>query len=306
MRLQISHVTTYAYRIPVEILPHRMMLSPRGSHALRVISAEIGCEPTPALEWTQDVFGNLIATASFLHPAERLVITNRMVVEQTASAWPIFAIAPYAHRFPFDYSRDDRKDLGALLVPEHTDPDGRLAAWASALVHGADTDTLSLLKDVNAAAGHGITYVMREELGTQSPQETLDLGSGSCRDLATLFIEAARHLGFAARAVSGYLFDAPISIDLPDRSNQHGATHAWAEVYLPGAGWIAFDPTNGRMGEAHLVPVAVGRNIAQLSPVNGRYVGTADAFLGMTVDVTVSVANQTADLGRKDGPWKFV
>jgi transglutaminase-like putative cysteine protease len=143
-------------------------------------------------------------------------------------------------------------------------------------------------------------------LGTQSPQETLDLGSGSCRDLATLFIEAVRHLGFAARAVSGYLFDAPISIDLPDRSNQHGATHAWAEVYLPGAGWIAFDPTNGRMGEAHLVPVAVGRNIAQLSPVNGRYVGTADAFLGMTVDVTVSVAIHTADLGRKDGPWKFV
>jgi transglutaminase-like putative cysteine protease len=297
MRLQISHVTTYGYRIPVEILPHRIMLHPRGSHVLRVITAEISCEPTPALEWTHDVFGNLIATASFPHPVERLVITNRIVVEQTASAWPVFAIAPHAQSYPFDYSCDDRKDLGALVVPEHADPDGRFATWASALVHSTDTDTLSLLKDVNAAAGYGVTYVTREELGTQSPQETLDLGSGSCRDLATLFIEAVRHLGFAARSVSGYVFDAPISHELPDRSNQHGATHAWAEVYLPGAGWIAFDPTNGHMGEAHLVPVAVGRNIAQLSPVNGRYIGAADAFLGMTVDIAVLVANQTADRG---------
>jgi transglutaminase-like putative cysteine protease len=304
MRLQISHVTTYVYRNPVEILPHRMMLSPRGSHALRVISAEITCDPTPALEWTQDVFGNLIATASFRHAAERLVITNRIVVEQAASAWPIFAIEPHAQRHPFDYSCDDRKDLGALVVPEHADPDGRLATWASALVHGTDTDTLSLLKDVNAAAGYGITYVTREKLGTQSPQETLDLGSGSCRDLATLFIEAARHLGFAARAVSGYLLDAPISDDLSNVNDQHGATHAWAEVYLPGAGWIAFDPTNGRMGEAHLVPVVVGRNVAQLSPVDGRYVGTADAFLDMTIEVTVSSTRQSADLDSKDPSWK--
>ena len=304
MRLQISHVTTYVYRNPVEILPHRMMLSPRGSHALRVISAEITCDPTPALEWTQDVFGNLIATASFSYPVERLVITNRIVVEQTASAWPVFPIAPHAQSYPFDYSCDDRKDLGALVVPEHADPDGRLVTWASALVHGTDTDTLSLLKDVNAAAGYGITYVTRDKLGTQSPQETLDLGSGSCRDLATLFIEAARHLGFAARAVSGYLLDAPISDDLPNVDDQHGATHAWAEVYLPGAGWIAFDPTNGRMGEAHLVPVVVGRNIAQLSPVDGRYVGTADAFLDMTVEVTVSSTRQSADLNLKDWSWK--
>jgi transglutaminase-like putative cysteine protease len=304
MRLQISHVTTYVYRNPVEILPHRMMLSPRGSHALRVISAEITCDPTPALEWTQDVFGNLIATASFRHAAERLVITNRIVVEQAASAWPIFAIEPHAQRHPFDYSCDDRKDLGALVVPEHADPDGRLATWASALVHGTDTDTLSLLKDVNAAAGYGITYVTREKLGTQSPQETLDLGSGSCRDLATLFIEAARHLGFAARAVSGYLLAAPISDDLSNVNDQHGATHAWAEVYLPGAGWIAFDPTNGRMGEAHLVPVVVGRNVAQLSPVDGRYVGTADAFLDMTIEVTVSSTRQSADLDSKDPSWK--
>lgn len=291
MRLQILHVTTYGYGGPVELLAHRMMLTPRSSHALRLISADLSCEPAVELEWTQDVFGNLIATASFPHPSERLAITNRVIVDQTAAAWPILKIAPHAHRYPFDYSHEERTDLGALLVPEYEDLDGRLAVWAHAQVLGADTDTLSLLQDVNAAARIGMTYVTREEVGTQSPQETLDLASGSCRDLATLFIEAVRHLGFGARAVSGYLFDPPILGKPAQAGSQHGATHAWAEVYLPCAGWVAFDPTNGRMGEAHLVPVAVGRSIAQLSPIDGRYVGAADAFLGMTVEVTVSTTN---------------
>lgn len=293
MRLHILHVTSYDYRAPVELLAHRMMLCPRGSHTLRLVSADLRCEPAAEIEWTQDVFDNLIATASFPDPAERLVITNRVVVEQSAAAWPILNIAPHAHRHPFDYSHEERTDLGALLEPEHADPDDRLAAWARAQVLGADTDTLSLLQDVNAAARIGISYVTREEAGTQAPLETLGLGSGSCRDLATLFVEAVRHLGFGARAVSGYLFDPPMLDDAMDSSGQHGATHAWAEVYLPGAGWVAFDPTNGRMGEAHLVPVAVGRSIAQLRPVDGRYVGAAEMFLGMAVEVAVSAAVNT-------------
>ncbi|NIJ20259.1 transglutaminase-like putative cysteine protease [Sphingomonas naasensis] len=126
MRLQILHVTTYAYRAPVALLAHRMMLSPRGSHALRPISADLSCEPPAEFEWAQDVFGNLIATASFPDPTARLVITNRVTVEQTAAAWPILKIAPHAHYYPFDYSHEERTDLGALLVPEHPDPEGRL------------------------------------------------------------------------------------------------------------------------------------------------------------------------------------
>lgn len=300
MRLHILHVTTYAYRGPVELLVHRMMLTPRSSHALRLISADLSCEPAAELEWTQDVFGNLIATASFPNPSKHLTITNRVIVDQTAAAWPILKIAPHAHRYPFDYSHEELTDLGALMVPEHTDSEGRLAAWAHAQVLGVDTDTLSLLQDMNAAVRIGMTYVAREEIGTQSPQETLDLASGSCRDLATLFIEAVRQLGFGARAVSGYLFDPAILENPADPGFQHGATHAWAEVYLPRAGWVAFDPTNGRMGEAHLVPVAVGRSIAQLSPIDGRYVGVDDAFLGMQVEVTVSTTDRT-DLTPQDG-----
>lgn len=294
MRLHILHATTYAYSEPVELLAHRMMVTPRRSHSLRLISAKLECDPAAALEWTQDVFGNLVATAFFPDAVKDLVVTNSVIVQQNAALWPIFRIAPHAHRYPFDYSYDERTDLGALLAPEHADQGGRLAAWARALVLGDNTDTLSLLQDVNAAARIGMTYVAREEPGTQSPQRTLDLGSGSCRDLAALFIDAVRHLGFGARAVSGYLFDPPDPDGPAKERSQHGATHAWAEVYLPCAGWVAFDPTNGRMGEAHLVPVAVGRSITQLSPVDGRFVGAADAFRSMTVEVTVTAMPEPA------------
>src|SRR3546814_3370857 len=151
MQFHIFHVTTYAYRGPVELLAHRMMLTPRSSHALRLSSADLSCQPAAELEWTQDVFGNLIATASFPNPSERLTITNHVIVDQTAAAWPILKIAPHAHRYPFDYSHEELTDLGALMVPEHADSDGRLATWAHAQVLGVDTDTLSLLQDINTA-----------------------------------------------------------------------------------------------------------------------------------------------------------
>jgi transglutaminase-like putative cysteine protease len=287
MRLYISHTTSYTYRDPVVLLPHRMMLSPRTSPVLSPIFAEIRCMPAAELTWTQDVFGNLIATASFSHLTTRLAIRSLIVVEQTADAWPVFNIAPHAHNYPFRYSEQERSDLGGLLAPVHRDPGGRLATWARASVQSEPTDTLALLQDVNTASRNGIAYVARESEGTQLPGTTLELGSGSCRDIAMLFIEAVRHLGFAARAVSGYVLD-PLANDPGGPERRHDATHAWAEVYLPCAGWIAFDPTNGRMGDANLVPVAVGRDIARLSPVEGHYLGPAAAFLGMTVEVTVS------------------
>ncbi|MDQ0250856.1 transglutaminase-like putative cysteine protease [Sphingomonas kyeonggiensis] len=286
MRLTILHETTYRYARAVTLFPHRMMLSPRGSHDLKLMTTLISCLPPADVEWTQDVFGNLIATASFSLAADTLTITSQLVVEQDASAWPVFPIAPHAHRYPFAYSHDERVDLGALLVPEHPDPEGRLLAWAQAIVAAERTDTLALLQDLNSAARAGIAYGERREEGTQHPLKTLDDASGACRDLATLFIEAARHLGFGARAVSGYLYDPPASGD--EQVPQHGATHAWAEVYLPCAGWIAFDPTNARMGEANLVPVAVARNITQIPPLEGRYAGAPEDLIDMTVKVTVS------------------
>lgn len=288
MILTISHRTTYRYRRPVELQPHRMMLCPRGQHDVKLLTTLLSCSPSALIEWTQDVFGNLVATASFIKPVDTLIIDSRVVVEQSATAWPIFKIAPSAHSFPFSYSPEDETDLGPFRTPEHADNEGILAAWVRPLRSEGPIDTLTLLKDINTAVLKGISYRERDEEGTQTPLETLSNASGSCRDLATLFIEAVRSLGFGARAVSGYAYD-------PSGSSGeilgHGATHAWAEVYLPCAGWVAFDPTSSQMGGANLVPVAIARNTGQIKPVEGHYTGTPEDFVEMAVEVIITPGN---------------
>jgi len=283
MILTVAHRTTYRYARAVALQPHRLMLCPRGQHDLRLINASIECTPPAHIEWTQDVFGNLIAKASFDEVAETLSIDSRMVVDQSATTWPVFKIAPSAHQFPFAYSAEEATDLGALRIPQFPDAMDSVRDWVAAFRSAEPTDTLTLLKDINASIASQFSYLARDEEGTQSPDETIHTGSGSCRDFATLFIEAVRQLGFGARAVSGYLQTAD---ELG--SEQHGTTHAWAEVYLPCAGWIAFDPTHSRMGGAGLIPIAVARNIEQIRPVQGSYAGAREDFVEMIVSVTVS------------------
>ena len=283
MKFQIRHETTYRYRKAVGLQPHRLMLVPRSSHDLRVLSSSVRLAPAAEVEWTQDVFGNLGATACFSSSADQLVISTDLTVEQFASAWPIFRIAPGAHSYPFTYSKEEIDDLGALLRPQRPDHGGQFDNWARAFIHASPTDTLSLLKDINNGIADAIAYRTRDEDGTQDPLETVTMASGSCRDMAALFLEAARHLGFGGRAVSGYLHD-------PDNSAPGaGSTHAWAEVYLPAAGWIAFDPTHRRTGSANLIPVAVGRCNKQIMPVTGGFIGAADDFIGMGVQVNVTL-----------------
>lgn len=283
MKIRIRHRTAYRYARPVELQAHRLMLFPRGSHVLDVLASKLRCTPAAQLDWTQDVFGNLITTAHFDGATDELVVESDLTVEQSAAEWPVFRIAPDAHSYPFAYSDDDAVDLGALLRPEHPDPEGELAEWARAFVRGARTDTLSLLKDLNAGILDIVSYRTREEEGTQAPLETLKIGSASCRDIAALFIDAARHLGFGVRAVSGYQFDP----NLPEDAE---STHAWAEVYLPCAGWIAFDPTHRRVGSAGLIPVAVARCNDQTVPVSGGWLGDPDDFVGIDVRVAISAA----------------
>lgn len=290
MKLTVHHKTIYRYLRPVMLQPHRMMLRPRGSPETVVLASSLTCLPTAELDWTQDVFGNLIATGTFSQPTTELRIINDLTVEQSAVAWPIFRIAPEAHSFPFEYSPADLTALGALVASEHEDPEGALEAWARAFICGTPTDTLSLLKDINAGILDAVVYRTRDEEGTQTPLETLSSASGSCRDVAALFIDAARHLGFGARAVSGYLFD-------PDpTAGERGATHAWAEIYLPGAGWITFDPTHRRVGSANLIPVAVARSNQQIMPIVGGYVGMPADFIAM--DVTANVTREEASVAR--------
>ena len=282
--LRIQHTTSYRYRQPVGLGPHRLMLRPRESRDLRLISIDVSVTPAATVNWALDVLGNTVATATFQTMTDSLVIDSVAKLELDATAWPVFDIAASAISYPFRYSDDDWRDLGALTAQQYPDPSGRLTQWARAFVRGNPTDTLALLKDLSAGVSASLGYLSREDEGTQSPIETLALGVGSCRDFAVLFLEAARVLGFGGRIVSGYLYN-------PDHdlvgSDGVGTTHAWAEIYVPGAGWITFDPTNRGVGGFNLIPVAVARDIRQAMPVVGSFVGPADAFIEMAVKVLV-------------------
>ncbi len=190
--------------------------------------------------------------------------------------------------YPFLYADEDWTDLGALAVRQYSDIDDRLAIWARGFVATRPTDTLSLLKDISLGIASSVSYQSREEEGTQAPLSTLDRGWGSCRDLAVLFVEAVRSLGFGARIVSGYLFNPDGTLT---GSTDAGSTHAWAEVFVPRAGWITFDPTNRSMGGTNLIPVVVARDIAHAVPISGSFVGGTDAFLSMNVAVEVKVVD---------------
>lgn len=287
--LTIRHRTRYRYRAPVRLGRHRLMLRPRESHDLRLVSNTIEIAPAASLLWASDVFGNAVASVDFATVADSLTIDSTAIVELNASPWPVFDIASSAVRYPFRYSSDETTDLGALLTPQYFDPENRLAEWAQGFVRGTETDTLALLKDLVCGVAAKISYQSRDEEGTQSPRQSLERGWGSCRDFAVLFVEAARCLGFGARIISGYVYNPDLVA-----ASSGASTHAWAEVYLPGAGWITFDPTNRAVGAFNLIPVAVGRSIAQVMPVAGTFLGMTDAYQGMSVDVDVTLADHMA------------
>jgi transglutaminase-like putative cysteine protease len=283
----IWHRTSYRYRHPVTLGPHRLQLRPRESRDLRVTSADITVTPSAPLTWANDVFGNAVATVSFSTPALSLIVESRIALEHNAEPWPLFDIAGWASSYPFRYSDDEKLDLGALLVPQYPDPEGRLLNWAKGFIRSSPTGTLALLTDMNAAISAWVSYQYRDAEGTQAPLVTLDRGWGSCRDIAVLLIEAVRWLGLGARIVSGYLANRTDNAGAEIGSMAAGSTHAWAEIYLPGAGWVTFDPTHRTVGDFSLIPVAVARDIRQAMPVSGSFIGATDDFLGMTVEVTV-------------------
>ena len=283
--LRINHKTTYRFHQPVSLGPHRLMLRPRESRDLRLMSNTLEITPSATVTWAHDVFGNAVGVATFAFMADTLVIDSVADILLNAAAWPVFDISASAIHYPFRYSDDEWTDLGALTVQQFPDPAGQLRTWARGFIRSNPTDTLSLLKDLSLGVAERVRYQSREVEGTQSPTQTLDRGWGSCRDFAVLFVEAARSLGLGARIVSGYLHN-------PNRdqvgSTGAGSTHAWAEVFVPGAGWITFDPTNRSVGGVNLIPVAVVRDIRQAMPVSGSFVGATDAFQGMWVDVSVT------------------
>jgi transglutaminase-like putative cysteine protease len=280
--LDVRHTTIYRYGRPVQLGDHRLMLRPRDSHDLRLIETSLNLSPPASVRWNHDVFGNSIALASFTGRTTELRIESILRLETFAVRRPAFQIAPEAMSYPFTYSAADRIDLGGLLDRQYPDSADRTGFWAAGFVRGNPTNTLALLADLNIGVAARVSYQRREIEGTQSPVETLDRGCGSCRDFAVLLVEAARCLGFGARIVSGYLY-SPSAATMGS-----GATHAWADIYVPGAGWIAYDPTNGTIDSADLIRVAVSRDINQSIPIAGSFIGTPDSYLGMRVDVIVT------------------
>jgi transglutaminase-like putative cysteine protease len=285
--LTVRHATTYRYGRPVKLGPHRLMLRPRDSHDLRLVGADLTLSPPGETRWMHDVFGNSVSLVEFPTPASELTIVSTLDLERFALRRPVFPIAHEAQTYPFVYSTNDRTDLGQLLERHYPDPHEQMDAWAKRFLVESPMSTYNLLSNINFAIKSEFAYAERLEEGTQSPLETLEKKSGTCRDFALLFIEAVRILGLGARFVTGYLYDP--KLDGKDGTMQGaGATHAWADVYLPGAGWVEYDPTNGLIAGENLIRVAVTRDPSQAIPISGSFVGDGSDFLGMTVDVTVS------------------
>jgi len=289
--LRIHHKTEYRYARAVAFGEHRAMLRPREGHDLRVFFCELEITPRPArLRWIHDAFGNSVAIASFHDKADRLTFTSSVIVQHNpAPAFTLTADDP-AYFYPFLYDSEEYPDLFQFVTPHYADPNGELDAWARTFLDAqAPTPTFSILSRMTHGIRDHLTYRPRYEQGTQHPLDTLQSGSGTCRDYALLMIEALRRLGIAARFVSGYLF-------VPDDgSGNHaggGSTHAWVQVYLPSAGWIEFDPTNGIEGTRDLIRVAVARDPVQAIPLHGSYIGGGDAFIDMEVNVDVSLIDE--------------
>jgi transglutaminase-like putative cysteine protease len=292
--LTIHHKTEYRYAHPVAFGEHRIMLRPLPGHDLHLLSSAIEIEPQPSsLRWIHDVFNNSVAIATFEARADRLTFISTATVEHNPAEE--FALTPdeEAYFYPFIYDDEEFPDLVQFVTPQYGDPNGELSAWARQFLDpGGPTPTFGILSGMTHGIRNSFAYRRRHEHGTQHPLDTLQMRSGSCRDYALFMIEALRRLGIAARFVSGYLF---VPGDSAHGYVGGGSTHAWVQAYLPSAGWIEFDPTNGIVGTRDLVRVAVARDPRQAVPLHGTYLGPPDAFIGMDININVVSVGEERD-----------
>lgn len=283
--LTVRHTTTYRYAEPVRLGEHRMMFRPRESHDLRLIRTDLQIFPRPAnLRWLHDPFDNSVAVATFEGATSELRFDSTVTLEHFENTVPEYPLEEYARSYPFRYSDEDFPSLMRALAPHY--PDGAVSQWALRFLAPSETTgTMQMLRAMTRGIRDEFEYMRRDQKGVQSPDETLRTHRGSCRDFAVLMMEASRSLGVATRFVSGYIYT-------PSASGMAGggATHAWMQAYLPGAGWIDFDPTNSIIGNRNLIRVAVAWTPEQVLPLWGTYSGSKGAFLGMDVDVSVNEA----------------
>ena len=307
--IEVEHLTTYRYAKPVKFCPHKVMFRPRAAHDIRVLRASLEVSPLSRQHWVHDVFSNSVAVVELLEPADTLRFDARFTIEHFGEHNLELPVDPEARDYPFEYSADDKIDLASFLPPQYPDDVGVVRDWVKQFIPARGViQTRDILRNITDGIRNDFTYAAREAMGTQRPAETLSLASGTCRDFALLMIEAVRGLGLAARFVSGYLYDASLddgtppvevssglqqglrqseSCDDETVTRGSGATHAWLHVYLPGAGWIPFDPTNLLFGGTDLIRVAYTRTPEQAAPISGGWFGDSGDYLGMSVQVSV-------------------
>jgi transglutaminase-like putative cysteine protease len=287
-RISIVHATEYSYHNPVGLTRHRLMLRPDDSHDLRLHGAALDVDPKPSLiHWTHDAFDNSICFLEWPEAlrTKRLSIVSNLDLTHHPDGppLPVYSLDPAAEAFPFSYAPEELPDLASLAARQEPYPEGTVDAWARRFVGTkGKARTLAVMEAMTHAIKAEFRYEARHEEGTRTAAKTIALRSGACRDFAVLMMEALRSFGVAARFVTGYLYD-----DTSGTTRGGGATHAWCSVYLPGAGWIEYDPTNGLIAGSNLVRVGVARSAAQATPVSGGYVGAADDSIGLNVDVAV-------------------
>lgn len=288
---EIRHLTSYRYRNPVAFGEHRLMLRPRESFDQRTIDFALTVSPEPlSVAWADDASGNRVGQARFGRRAREIGFDAVMRVEQTVPRPGTPPLSEHARAAPFSYGAEEAADLARFVERQHHDPDHAVDRWAGALLaEDARRETWPFLLRLNERIRRDFAYLRREEPGIQAPAFTLRTGSGSCRDFAVLMCEAVRSQGVAARFVSGYLHVRPAGDVRAAQAG--GSTHAWLQVYLPGGGWIDFDPTSGSVGNAGLVRVAVVRDPAQASPIRGTFLGFPSDDVGMTVAVEVTLVD---------------
>ncbi|MBB3393110.1 transglutaminase-like putative cysteine protease [Rhizobium sp. BK275] len=287
----VRHITSYHYKRQVHFGQHRLMFRPRDSFDQTLLSCSLDVFPKPeSVRWIHDVFGNCIALVDITAASAELRFETVIRLDHTAQVPLDLEIDRQALSFPFTYDEDEAVDLERTIDRHYPDPADEVGRWARQFVPIVrQPRTGHILMTLCYAIHESFSYARRFEHGTQPPDVTLRLRSGTCRDFALLMMEATRSLGFAARFVTGYVY-------VPDRDGSvtlgGGSTHAWCQVYLPGAGWVEFDPTNGIVGNRDLIRVGVARDPRQAVPLSGSYDGGARDFDSMRVQVNVTMEQE--------------
>lgn len=278
-KIRITHETQYNYNQPVTFGLHRALMRPREGHDVHIDRGRLVIEPKASVRWVRDLDANSVAKITFTEPAEKLRILSEVDVDLYDEQLVECHVDERARLFPFQYPFNEHLALVPYRLPSFPQDGPALWHWLRDLYQpGQLIDTLELLRNLNTRIFEAFQYSRREDPGVQTPSETISLGSGSCRDYAVLMMEAARHWGLAAQFVTGYVQMG---------EGQHGATHAWTEIYIPGAGWKGYDPTNNKLAGDEHISVGVAPHHAQASPLSGSWSGPADAFESMNVSVQV-------------------